>query len=84
MDLRSPAPQVTSPDHLKSPGRSSVVGMVALAALPILCCGLPLLLAVLVATGGAGWLIGHGSLVGLPLLTLAAGLWWWRSRRSRR
>ena len=57
--------------------------MVALAALPILCCGLSLLLTALVATGGAGWLIVHDSLLGLPLLTLAAGLWWWRSRRSR-
>ncbi len=83
MDLRSPARQGKSPDYLKSPAGSSVVGMVALAALPIICCGLPLVVTARVPTGGAGWLIVHGSLLGLPLLNPAAGPWWWRSRGGR-
>ena len=83
MDLSGPARRDRSAEYPSSTDRSAMVAMLALAALPILCCGLPLLFAALVAAGGAVWLLVHGFLIGFPLLTLAAGLWWWRSRRSR-
>lgn len=57
------------------------LGMLALAALPILCCGLPLLAVALVATGAGAWLAAHGSLLAIPAVVVAAALLVSRQRR---
>jgi len=59
------------------------VGTVALVALPVICCGLPLLVAGLVATGAGAWLATNGSLLAIPAVVLAAGLLWVRNLRMR-
>ena len=63
--------------------REGWMGTLALVALPVLCCGLPLLAAALVSTGAGAWLVAHGSLLAVPVLGLAVGLFIWRSARKR-
>jgi hypothetical protein len=55
---------------------------VSVVSVSIVCCGLPLLLAGLVATGAGAWLLTRGSLLAVALLVAAAGLvsWRWRLR----
>ncbi len=70
VDNDPPAPQAAS----ERPGEMSWLGTLALVALPVLCCGLPLLALALVATGAGAWLAAHGSLLAIPAVVLAAGL----------
>lgn len=62
--------------------KTGVVGLVALAAAGAVCCALPLVATALFTTGAAGWLLARGSLLAIPVMALAVGLWWWRFRRS--
>lgn len=66
----------TNPD----PGRHSLLATIGLVAVPVLCCGLP----VLIAAGGLGvlgsvlaspWVVGTAALIALGLIT------WVLSRR---
>lgn len=59
------------------------VGTVALVALPVICCGLPLLVAGLLATGAGAWLATNGSLLAIPAVVLAAALLSLRYLQSR-
>lgn len=55
----------------------------ALVALPVLCCGLPLLAVALLATGAGAWLLAYGSLLAVPVLAVAIiGFIVWRSARK--
>ena len=53
----------------------------ALVALPLLCCGLPLLIGALLTTGAGSWLAAHGSWLGIPVLTGAAAALYLAQRR---
>lgn len=62
----------------------SAFGIVGLLALPVLCCGLPALVAAGGLAAGGGWLTSHGSWLGGGIvLALAAsfGIRWWTTRR---
>lgn len=50
------------------------VGTAVLIALPVICCGLPLLVVALLATGAGAWLAANGSLLAIPAAVVAAGL----------
>lgn len=50
------------------------LGTVALVALPVICCGLPLLVVALLATGAGAWLAANGSLLAIAAVVLAVGL----------
>ncbi len=50
-----------------------------LVVLPVLCCGLPLLVAALVATGAGTWLAAHGYMVAAPVLGLATAFLVWKA-----
>lgn len=50
------------------------VGTAVLIALPVICCGLPLLVVALLATGAGAWLTANGSLLAVPAVVLAAAL----------
>ena len=67
--------------HPVTGGHEGWLGTAALVALPVLCCGVPLLVAALVATGAGAWLAGHGSLLAIPAVVLAAALLVWRRTR---
>lgn len=61
-------------------------GSLALVALPAICCGLPLLVVALLATGAGAWLAANGSLLAIAAMVLAVGLLsarYVRTRRSR-
>lgn len=83
----------TAPERAPSqvePGQGGEGWLAALAApvfifLALLCCGGPLLVGTLVATGAGAWLAAHGYLLdALALLVLATLLVWrWRLRVSR-
>lgn len=81
MTDKSPAPEST-PARPVVTARSSR-GLTLLLALPAICCGLPLLVGALVASGAAGWLSLHGYLAGGAVAGTAAILLWW-GRRPRR
>lgn len=70
-------------DGLRPPGDRSTLAALGITALAVLCCGLPLLAAAVVASGAGSWLAARGSLLALPVLGVAAGLLWWGWRRSR-
>ena len=77
----SPHPVETSPVTTAPESR---LGTLPMVALPVLCCGLSLLVIALLATGAGTWLAGHGLLLAIPAVGLAtAGLVvWWRVRRT--
>src|SRR5712692_2432749 len=75
----SPRPVETSPVNMAPESR---LGTLAMVALPVLCCGLPLLVIALLTTGAGAWLAGHGLLLAIPAVSLAtAGLVVWRRVR---
>jgi len=82
LDLRASAGSPGSAKYSPEPPPTSLAGLLPLAALAIICCGLPLLIGALVAIGGGDWLIAHRSLLALPVVGLAAGLFWWSWRHS--
>lgn len=82
MGLRSPTLDgPPAPPRASQP--SSQIGMMALAGLAVVCCGVPLLIGALVATGAAGWLTAQGSLLTVLAVGAAVGLLWWRSKRRQ-
>lgn len=82
-ELLSSEAQPVPVQRRPSGGEMGWIGGLALVALPVLCCGLPLLAIALIATGAGGWLFAHGSLLAVPALGLAVGLLVWRSARRR-
>ena len=73
--LRTPA--VGAPVRQSAVGPAGGIGWLgtlALVAVPVVCCGLPLLVAALIATGAGAWLAVHGYLLAIPSVALAAAL----------
>lgn len=66
-------PRFDSVQNIRKGGRQGWIGTLALVALPVICCGLPLLVAALVATGAGAWLLAYGSLLAVPVLGLGDG-----------
>lgn len=54
-----------------------------LAALAVLCCGVPLVAAAVLATGAGVWLPAHGWLLSIPVIVLAVALLATRYFRGR-
>src|SRR6266852_4001875 len=74
----SPRPVETSPVNMAPESR---LGTLAMVALPVLCCGLPVLAAA-ASLGSAAWLAAHGLLLAMPVAVLATALL--VRRRARR
>lgn len=76
-ERKSRNPAVDAPMRQSAVGPAGGIGWLgtlALVAVPVVCCGLPLLVAGLIATGAGAWLAVHGYLLAIPAVALAAGL----------